>query len=289
MNYTIDNGILHVEIAQKGAELQSIQTADGHEYLWQGNAKYWEDRAVNLFPTVGRLMDNQYTCEGKTYELKCHGFVQNSMFDIQIDGPEAVCTLRDSEETRALFPYAFRYEVCYRLDGNTLEVTFRVTNEGGEVMPFGLGGHPGFFVPMEDGKIFEDYRLRFPELGETLRAEFSDKGLLVREYPYEVPGGIIPLEHGLFDNDAIVLRNSGTRVILEHKSGEGRAVEVEYPKMPYIGFWQAAFTDANYICIEPWQSLPGRDGITEEWTTRPGMIRLEPGQVYENPWTITVR
>ncbi len=289
MNHIIDNGILRVEIAEKGAELQSIQTADGHEYLWQGNPKYWEDRAVNLFPTVGRLKDNRYTCEGKDYELKCHGFAQNSIFDAKVEGTEAIFTLRDSEETRTLFPYAFRYEVCYCLDGNRLEVTFRVTNEGDKVMPFGLGGHPGFFVPMEEGKVFEDYRLRFPEIGQTLRAEFSDKGLLVREYPYEVAGGIIDLQHSLFDNDAIVLRNSGTRVILEHKSAAGRAVEVEYPKMPYIGFWQAAFTDANYICIEPWQSLPGRDGVTEEWTTRPGMIRLEPGQVYENPWIITLR
>lgn len=288
MNHIIDNGILRVEIAEKGAELQSIQTADGHEYLWQGDPKYWEDRAVNLFPTVGRLMDNHYTCEGKSYELKCHGFAQNSMFDIFVSGAQAVCTLRNNAETEALFPYAFRYEVCYRLDGSNLEVTFRVTNEGDKVMPFGLGGHPGFFVPMEEGKLFEDYRLRFPEIGQTLRAEFSDKGLLVREYPYEVPDGIIPLEHGLFDNDAIVLRNSGTRVVMEHKSGEGRAVEVYYPKMPYIGFWQAAFTDANYICIEPWQSLPGRDGVTEEWTQRPGMIRLEPGEVYENPWIITI-
>lgn len=289
MNHVIDNGVLRVEIAEKGAELQSIQTADGHEYLWQGNPKYWEDRAVNLFPTVGRLKDNHYTCEGKDYELKCHGFAQNSMFEAKIGNAEAVFTLRDSEETKALFPYAFRYEVCYRLDGNRLEVTFRVTNTGDKVMPFGLGGHPGFFVPMEEGKVFEDYRLRFPEIGETLRAEFSDKGLLVREYPYEVAGGVIDLQHSLFDNDAIVLRNSGTRVILEHKSAAGRAVEVEYPKMPYIGFWQAAFTDANYICIEPWQSLPGRDGITEEWTTRPGMIRLEPGQTYENPWTVILR
>ncbi len=289
MTHVIDNGILRVEIAEKGAELQSVRTADGHEYLWQGNPKYWEDRAVNLFPTVGRLMDNRYTCEGKAYELKCHGFAQNSLFEARVEGDEAVFTLCDSEETRALFPYAFRYEVCYRLEGNSLVVTFRVTNEGDKTLSFGLGGHPGFFVPMEEGKVFEDYRLRFPGIGETLRAEFSEKGLLVREYPYEVPNGEIPLEHSLFDNDAIVLRNSGDRVILEHKSGEGRAVEVYYPKMPYIGFWQAAFTDANYICIEPWQSLPGRDGITEEWTERPGMIRLEPGEVYDNPWTIVIR
>jgi galactose mutarotase-like enzyme len=289
MNQVIHNGFLTVEIADKGAELQSIRTSDGHEYLWQGNPKYWEDRAVNLFPTVGRLMDNRYVCEGKEYEMKCHGFAQNSVFVPCVEGAEAVFTLRDSEETRKQFPFAFTYQVSYALEENRIKVTFRVINHGDKVMPFGLGGHPGFFVPMEEGKVFEDYRIRFPEIGETLRAEFSEKGLFVREYPYEVAEGEIPLEHGLFDNDAIVLRNSGTQVVLEHKSGEGRAVEVSYPQMPYIGFWQAAFTDANYLCIEPWQSLPGREGVTEDWMSRPGMIALQPGETYENQWVITIR
>ncbi len=289
MNHVLDNGLLRVEIADKGAELRSIRTADGHEYLWQGDPKYWADRAINLFPTVGRLLDNHYICEGESYELKCHGFAKYSLFDVTVKENEAVFTLRNNEETEKLFPYVFCYQVCYELKGNEIRVLFRVTNEGDKVLPFGLGGHPGFFVPMEDGKVFEDYRLRFPGVGETLRAEFSDKGLLVREYPYEVPDGELALEHSLFDNDAIVLRNSGDRVILEHKSGKGRAVEVAYPKMPYIGFWQADHTDANYICIEPWQSLPGREGVTEEWTERPGMIRLAPGEVYENPWTIVIR
>ena len=33
-------------LSDKGAELHSMQSADGHEYLWQGDARYWEDRAV---------------------------------------------------------------------------------------------------------------------------------------------------------------------------------------------------------------------------------------------------
>lgn len=288
MNITLDNGILRVEISPKGAELQSIRTADGHEYLWQGDPKYWEDRAVNLFPTVGRLMNNQYSYEGKTYNMGCHGFAQSSLMEAEVEGNRGVFTLRDSEESRKQFPFAFRYEVCYTLEGNTLQVSFRVHNEGKSLLRFGLGGHPGFFVPMAEGAAFEDYHLRFPKLGDTLRAEFSEKGLLVREYPYAVENGCIDLRHDLFDNDAIVLRNAGDTVVLEHKSGEGRAVEVCYPKMPYIGFWQASFTDAPYVCIEPWQSLPGRDGVAEQWENRPGMIELMPGQCYENPWTITI-
>ena len=30
-------------------------------------------------------------------------------------------------------------------------------------MIFGFGGHPGFNVPLEKGKHFEDYRLRFAQ------------------------------------------------------------------------------------------------------------------------------
>ena len=289
MNIILDNGILRLEISPRGAELQSVKTADGHEYLWQGDPKYWKDRAINLFPTVGRLLDGQYSYEGQTYAMGCHGFASKSMMEYEAEGNRVVFTLRDNEETRKQFPFAFRYEVSYTLEGNTVQVLYRVYNEGDKLLRFGLGGHPGFFVPMREDAPFEDYRLRFPKIGQTLRAEFSDKGLLVRECPYEVQNGCIDLQHGLFDNDAIVLRNAGDTVILEHKSGEGRGVEVCYPEMPYIGFWQAAFTDAPYICIEPWQSLPGREGVAEQWETRPGMIELEPGQCYENPWTITIR
>ncbi len=288
-NVVLYNGILRVEINPVGAELWSIQTADGHEYLWQGDPKYWEDRAVNLFPTVGRLMDGKYTYEGKIYAMGCHGFAQKSHMEAVVEDNTATFILTDSAETREQYPFAFHYEVRYTLNGNKLEVCFRVYNPEEGTLRFGLGGHPGFYVPMTEGGIFEEYRLRFPKIGKTLRAEFSDKGLLVREYDYEVKDGCLPLEHGLFDNDAIVLRNAGDTVILEHQSGEGRAVEVQYPAMPYIGFWQASFTDAPYICIEPWQSLPGRDGIAEDWASRPGMIELEKGQWYENPWTITIR
>ena len=45
MNYKISNNHLTVEISDRGAELQSIKGSDGTEYLWQGDPKYWSDRA----------------------------------------------------------------------------------------------------------------------------------------------------------------------------------------------------------------------------------------------------
>ncbi len=288
MNYQLDNGILRVEISDLGGELQSIRTADGHEYLWQGDPTYWSDRAINLFPTVGRLYQGRYTYLGQPYELPLHGFLRNRTMDVRAEGQGLCFTLRDDEETRKMFPFSFCYEILYHLDGNRLSVCYRVKNEGSNELFFGLGGHPGFFVPMEEGAAFEDYRLRFATPGVTERVEFSGKGLFLREYPYPLSDGCIQLRHDLFDNDAIVLKNSGDLVILEHESRNGRRVELHYPSMPYIGFWQATKTDAPYVCIEPWQSLPGREDVCEEWTQRPGMIRLASEEQYENCWSISV-
>ena len=66
MIHTISNDRLTVQINEKGAELWSIRSADGTEYLWQGDPRYWPDRALNLFPQIGLCTDDQYTVNGKT-------------------------------------------------------------------------------------------------------------------------------------------------------------------------------------------------------------------------------
>ena len=67
MIHTISNDRLTVQINEKGAELWSIRSADGTEYLWQGDPRYWSDRALNLFPQIGLCTDDRYTVDGKTY------------------------------------------------------------------------------------------------------------------------------------------------------------------------------------------------------------------------------
>ena len=41
----LKNDKLTVEVSSHGAELQSIKNAEGHEYLWQGDEKYWPRRS----------------------------------------------------------------------------------------------------------------------------------------------------------------------------------------------------------------------------------------------------
>ncbi|MBQ5748637.1 MAG: aldose 1-epimerase family protein, partial [Oscillospiraceae bacterium] len=64
MFFELKNEFLQVKVASKGAELWSILAQDGTEYLWQGDSKYWPDRALNIFPFVGRLTNGLYEIDG---------------------------------------------------------------------------------------------------------------------------------------------------------------------------------------------------------------------------------
>ena len=68
----------------------------------------------------------------------------------------------------------------------------------------------------------------------------------------------------------------------------GRGVCVSYPDMPYLGIWHWPKTDAPYVCIEPWSSLPSRQGVVEEFTCKSDLIQLPAGKEYATTWSITL-
>ena len=105
MNYTISNDKLRVQISDLGAELQSVvNLADGCEYIWQGDAKYWGDRAPTLFPICGRFFGGKYTYRGKTYEMGSHGFAAKQVFVVSAKKEDSITfALTDNDATRAQY------------------------------------------------------------------------------------------------------------------------------------------------------------------------------------------
>ena len=104
------------------------------------------------------------------------------------------------------------------------------------MLHFGLGGHPGFNVPLKEGTSFEDYYLRFSQPCEPDRVGFSS-GILVSgvDKRYELEDGqIIRLRHDLFDHDAIVLKNMAKSVTIASDKTK-RYVTVSYPQMSASG------------------------------------------------------
>ena len=286
------NECLTVEIDALGGELRSIRTPDGTEYLWQGHPDFWKSRAINLFPFVGRLWGGTYKFRGRTYALGNHGFVRHTVMD---EVPESETAgrmvMEDNADTRDVYPFRFRYEIGYLLEGPSLHITFRVVNQDKKPMYFGLGGHPGFNVPLEPGKVFTDYQVRFPEAQAPERVLFGPTCFLTGEkVPYDLgEEKAIGLQHRLFDHDVILLERSGSTAIIEPRDGQGKAVELRYPDCRYLGVWHSVKTDAPFVCLEPWAALPGRDNLTEDFETDPNILRLEVGETYENRLTVTVR
>ena len=290
MLYTIQNSQMRVTIDSLGAQLMSITAADGTEYLWGGDEAYWRNRAPNLFPYVGRLTEGRCTYGGKSYEMTRHGFANRTQFSALESGADHVTLhMEDSGETRAVYPFAFAFDLVYALSGSTLSVTYRVTNRDGKEMYFGLGAHPGFRVPLEPGKAFTDYRLTFAQPCQPWQVLMSDDYLINgQEAPYPLEGGrSMPLRHDLFDHDAIILKNMDRTVTLS--AGEGsRGVTVSYPRMRYLGVWHKPESDAPYVCLEPWLSLPSRHGVVEDLSQQNDLMALCPGETYENRWTVTI-
>ena len=70
---------LQIQVNTKGAELASIK-ANGREYLWQGDPRYWGRRAPVLFPIIGKLANNTLRIDGKAYTMSQHGFARDTEF-----------------------------------------------------------------------------------------------------------------------------------------------------------------------------------------------------------------
>jgi len=69
---------------------------------------------------------------------------------------------------------------------------------------------------------------------------------------------------------------------------DSRKVRVTYPDMDYLGIWHRPKSDAPYICIEPWSSLPSRKNVVEEFSTQDNLISLAAGKIYTNIWSIEI-
>lgn len=289
MLITIQNEHICLTVDTLGAQMMSLH-AQGTEYLWQGDPQYWPDRAPTLFPFIGRLTNNSYRFRGKTYPMGIHGFAAASEFSpVEQSSDRLVLSLSSSIVTLVQYPFDFSLEITYQLKGSTVEITYQVRNLDSKTMPFGIGGHPGFRVPLAEGERFDDYLLEFSESCQPDRVGFTPEVFLSghdEAYPLQ-DGRSLPLHHELFNEDAVILKNMAREVTLRSNTSS-HAVTVSYPQMSYLGIWHWPNTDAPYVCIEPWSSLPARQDVIEEFTCKSDLVQLEPGKIYENRWTITV-
>ncbi|MHB8127781.1 MAG: aldose 1-epimerase family protein [Mobilitalea sp.] len=287
----ISNDQISVTANSIGGELLSIHDIKtGTEYLWQGDSTFWGRRALNIFPFVGRLFQKMYTLNGVCYSINIHGFLPNAEMELVFRDTDSCCfCLRENEETLAMFPYAFEFFIKYKLIKRTLYIEFQVHNCSVETMYCAMGGHPGFNLPLEQGLTFEDYNISFPTPCEPNLVEFTPTVLCTGvRTPYLLEDGYrLPLRHSLFKQDAVVFADMPRSVTISSPKGT-RKITVDFPQMPYIGFWHKPNSEAPFVCIEPWSSLPGREGVVEETKDMQDLTAITAGEYYSNQWSISI-
>ena len=128
--FFLKNDELAVKISSRGAEIRSVlDNETGREYMWQADPAFWGWTSPVLFPIVGNVAYDKFRYEGKTYEMKQHGFARRSEFEeASVEGADIGFALCDSADTLAVYPFKFRLEVGYALSGRTLKVIWKVFN-----------------------------------------------------------------------------------------------------------------------------------------------------------------
>lgn len=293
MIYILENHLLKVKISSLGAEIQSVRHLDTNtEFMWQGDPAYWRGRSPLLFPICGRLVEGKYTYNGQEYALPNHGFARHSEWKVIQQKPTSLTLgLTASQDTLAVYPFRFAFEITYTLDEDTLTVSAVVRNLDDKTMLFAFGAHPGFNLPLDKGLSFDDYCIAFDTPCEPQLLDMSEDCFYTgrtRAYPLE-DGQRLPLQHALFDHDALFFTGMSSGVTLFSDRGE-RRVHLSYPDMPYLGIWHSPRTQAPFVCIEPWAGMAGmaQPGVAR-LEDKPAMTALEPQSVYRNTYALSFR
>lgn len=248
MIVTISNTKISASINALGAELIRLEK-DSKNYIWTVDETYWNKTSPILFPIVGRLKNDTYRIENKTYELPRHGFARNLEFQIVNQTESSVVfVLESNSETLKNYPFEFELRLEYELDENELKMKYSVENKSEVTMPFSIGAHPAFTI--EDS--FSDYSLKFNQTEEFISYELDNEQFNAASKKIQSEKGIINLNYTLFEKDALVFKHlqSNELTILKKKEP---VLSVQFEGFPYLGIWTKP--NAPFLCIEPWCGL----------------------------------
>ena len=286
---TLENEYLKIIVRHKGAEMTSlVNKANNTEHLWQAYADIWGWHAPNLFPVVGGCINNEVLINGKAYPMQRHGFARHSDFIlIESDETHAKFSLSHDENTMAIFPYKFSFQVLYDLSGRELRVTYKVINYDDQAIHFAVGAHPAFNIPFFRDESTEDYFLEF-EYDEPLNTHLlSPSGFFTgtTESLAQVKS-TLPITKELFAKDALVFKGLTSRQVSLRSRNHPHSVYIKYPHFDYLGIW--AKDGAPFVCLEPWIGCADTEGKITEFSSKEGIHSLDKGHVFEADFIIGI-
>ena len=296
----IGSSELTLAVSPVGAEMQSV-VCDGIERLWCADPAVWGRHAPLLFPLIGRLRDGYYELDGRRIDAPTHGFCRDRRFGVVArDDASVRFATTDDADTRAVYPFAFRLEVGYAVEGSTITKTLRVENAGVTPMPFEIGGHEAYATCLDPDETMADYFVSFGKADAGTNEPAPDR---IEMFAMDADGILglpkidVPLESGRLTRtpeqlgiDTIVIENVPDSTATLVSAKRGRSVTVEFPGFPYLGIWTKPAGDATrYLCLEPWSALPDAHFSPRELANKPGVRTVAPGETCELSYRMTFR
>ncbi|MEX2559249.1 MAG: aldose 1-epimerase [Pirellulales bacterium] len=276
---------------------QSMPSGVPLELLWSdpdilsGQSKPSHSGIPILFPFAGRLRGSHLMYQRRTYPLgsddglgnAIHGFVLNRPWRVIENTPNrAVGEFQASVDEPGLirrWPSDFRLTVAYEVRAGSLLSQIEVLNPGDGPLPFGLGLHPYFRLPLGPQGRPDDCRLTVPATEYWQLENMLPTG---KRLPADGPRG---LAHGLRFGEArlddiftgLSYADGWCRATMEDPPN-GRLLEVVFSEQ----FRNCVVYNPPHrdtICIEPYTTVPDAFSLASQGVET-GLNLLQPGQTF---------
>lgn len=268
---TVKTNELEIKISTLGAELQSVKSKNGEEFLWEGDPAVWSGKAPILFPICGGLKEDRYTLSGKEYSLSKHGFLKKSEFEVEeLSENSVVMLFKSNEETKKVYPFDFEFRAVFEAFENRLDICYKIKNLSSCEMYYSVGAHEAYACP----EGIEEYTVKFSEK-ENLDASVLQGNLLSDEFVRIAENtDLLPLKKEYFEIDALVFKKIKSRGVSLIKNNSTKRIDVSFDDFCYLLLWHAY--NSKYMCIEPWTGIPDVCGSTFDLEKKEGITKLSP-------------
>jgi aldose 1-epimerase len=153
---------------------QPVDVLDSLPGFEQGGQRPSSSGIPILFPFPNRIRAGRFTWEGREYVLPGTDKWGNAIHGLCMDRPWRVVRQSsdfvtgqfqlgvDAPDRNSLWPSDFIIEVDYELVRSRLRARFRISNPGNQLLPWGLGTHPYFKMPLGKDSRVDDCIVEVP-------------------------------------------------------------------------------------------------------------------------------
>lgn len=220
-----------------------------------------------------------------------HGIVRKKEFKCVTETENSILfEIESNEEMLAQYPYEFKLGIEYTLKDKKITIRYIIENKDKEIMPFQIGGHPGFHCPLYKEESYDDYELVFEKKETcTVPTPVTETGLIDMEHRsgFLEDTDTLPLKHDLFSVDAVILDQLKSRAVTLKSKKHNKGIRLDFEQFPYLILWSTA-KEADFVAMEPWIGLSTCSDEGDKFEEKRNIQYVQAGEVKEYEFHINI-